>query len=717
MENMRGYFTLDKLPLGFRFQPTDEELINHYLKGKINGVTFDVDVIPEIDVCKCEPEDLPGKSYIKTADPEWFFFSRRDPISVKRSRRATKTGYWKPTGEDRKIKSKTSGMKLIGMKKTLVFHRGRAPGAKGTSWTIHEYRVTEDGVDGMAYGQAAFVLCRLFKKHDKTNRRSNRNDKEQSDFFPITDNSSPDQTQHAGDAVEQIQMPLNRGNRASDVQEDQHPLHWTVEDELVDSEIWPFDEADHGMTCRPVLEESQQILVDKPPEALGTSHLDTSVDDYISPDDFLVYYQDGETQQGGLFEDAVTGKDDLQEWLATLSDNPEEDSIIDQTNQKNWFAEAGINYGSEASVNMFRVIHDPYESGRPSGWINSLVRNDPCQADLGMSSEDSQNSFRMRPAQGQKPAPFIGFLQEPVNRTVTKGDGIEYSFRNMAPPQNDNAGPYVSSVHDGFRNIKEPSSQRSSDNSQAGPTGSGIVRPQKLHSVVNSHKLASQGEARRRIRLQVKIHGGLVSGKANESVLNTKGNEINPTISKPRRNFQDTVTKGKGVVGPICLNKLGNFRHQVRAFSTSKLHRHTGGHTGGAAHHLADEFARKVSLLNAESSRETTHANKICKPNKAAGQTGQRQSEANQASLLEIKREDQSQGESVRKVWMPRVGNESEKTWETGKQKVDRGPLLIRLDQGLVKAHQRVGMKLNTILEKHKGHRHCFRKVKIKKEW
>lgn len=52
--------SLNSLPLGFRFRPTDEELVDFYLRMKINGHNDEVSVISEIDVCKREPWDLPG---------------------------------------------------------------------------------------------------------------------------------------------------------------------------------------------------------------------------------------------------------------------------------------------------------------------------------------------------------------------------------------------------------------------------------------------------------------------------------------------------------------------------------------------------------------------------------------------------------------------------------------------------------------------------------
>ncbi|CAN8300256.1 unnamed protein product [Cochlearia groenlandica] len=152
------------LPAGFRFHPTDEELITYYLKRKINGREIELEIIPEVDLYKCEPWDLPGKSLIPSKDQEWFFFSPRDRKypNGSRTNRATKGGYWKATGKERRVSCRDQ---TIGSKKTLVYYRGRAPHGTRTGWVMHEYRLDEAECEPSALGmQDAYALCRVFKK-------------------------------------------------------------------------------------------------------------------------------------------------------------------------------------------------------------------------------------------------------------------------------------------------------------------------------------------------------------------------------------------------------------------------------------------------------------------------------------------------------------------------------------------------------------------------
>ncbi|WOL08369.1 no apical meristem-related protein [Canna indica] len=129
-----------QLPPGFRFHPTDEELITYYLLKKVLDSSFTGRAIAEIDLNKCEPWELPEKA--KMGEKEWYFFSLRDrkyPTGL-RTNRATDAGYWKATGKDREIYSSKT-MSLVGMKKTLVFYKGRAPKGEKSNWVMHEYRL------------------------------------------------------------------------------------------------------------------------------------------------------------------------------------------------------------------------------------------------------------------------------------------------------------------------------------------------------------------------------------------------------------------------------------------------------------------------------------------------------------------------------------------------------------------------------------------------
>lgn len=157
------------LPPGFRFHPTDEELITFYLASKVFNGSFCGVEIAEVDLNRCEPWELPDVA--KMGEREWYFFSLRDrkyPTGL-RTNRATGAGYWKATGKDREVYSSSASGRgasslLLGMKKTLVFYKGRAPRGEKTKWVMHEYRLDGD----FSYRHTCkeeWVICRIFHKN------------------------------------------------------------------------------------------------------------------------------------------------------------------------------------------------------------------------------------------------------------------------------------------------------------------------------------------------------------------------------------------------------------------------------------------------------------------------------------------------------------------------------------------------------------------------
>ncbi|XP_065046031.1 NAC domain-containing protein 7-like [Musa acuminata AAA Group] len=145
------------VPPGFRFHPTDEELVGYYLRKKVAARKIDLDVIKDVDLYKIEPWDLEEICKIGAEEQtEWHFFSHKDkkyPTGT-RTNRATAAGFWKATGRDKPI---YSVRRLIGMRKTLVYYKGRAPNGQKSDWIMHEYRL-ETNEDGTPQASISF-LC------------------------------------------------------------------------------------------------------------------------------------------------------------------------------------------------------------------------------------------------------------------------------------------------------------------------------------------------------------------------------------------------------------------------------------------------------------------------------------------------------------------------------------------------------------------------------
>ncbi|KAJ1281032.1 hypothetical protein BS78_04G277700 [Paspalum vaginatum] len=165
---------------GFRFHPTDEELVRFYLKRKIQQKSLPIELIRQLDIYKYDPWDLPKLA--STGEKEWYFYCPRDRKyrNSTRPNRVTGAGFWKATGTDRPIYP-SDGSKCIGLKKSLVFYKGRAAKGVKTDWMMHEFRLPsltdpslpqKKPLEKTIPPNDSWAICRIFKKTNSTAQRT-----------------------------------------------------------------------------------------------------------------------------------------------------------------------------------------------------------------------------------------------------------------------------------------------------------------------------------------------------------------------------------------------------------------------------------------------------------------------------------------------------------------------------------------------------------------
>lgn len=183
--NLMGSFTIPskhELPIGFRFRPTEEELVTHYLNNKILGRQHLVQCIPQIDLFNYDPWKLPGmyfnsfspfyktpcfsssliiiiiiflffffhseRSLLDSDNYEWFFFRSL----TSKTKRTTVSGCWRSTGDDKRIVARGTN-KVIATRKILVFYQGQGKAAVKTKWVLHEYHLFQQDTTDISSSQ------------------------------------------------------------------------------------------------------------------------------------------------------------------------------------------------------------------------------------------------------------------------------------------------------------------------------------------------------------------------------------------------------------------------------------------------------------------------------------------------------------------------------------------------------------------------------------
>ncbi|CAL1398511.1 unnamed protein product [Linum trigynum] len=193
-----------KLPIGYRFRPTDEELIVHYLRRKVFGLPLPASVIPDLDVFHSHPCTLPGNSREKR-----YFFCKREASggddNVEKNGVVDSSygrGYWKHTGKDRHVilsaPSPSFNCQLVGMRRSLVFRRHKKASAnQNNQWVVHEFSLLglatipfTNQVTKVKLGD--WVLCTVFERKKKTRPSTTTTTNKSQNLQGVnTSNSSP----------------------------------------------------------------------------------------------------------------------------------------------------------------------------------------------------------------------------------------------------------------------------------------------------------------------------------------------------------------------------------------------------------------------------------------------------------------------------------------------------------------------------------------------
>ncbi|XP_015160255.1 NAC transcription factor 25-like [Solanum tuberosum] len=188
---------MKKFPPGFRFYPTDYELIKYYLERKLANLPLQPNKIYEMNIYKYDPDTIAAYLKPTTAENVWYVFTPRDRKypNGERPDRCTGNGYWKATGADISINDKNS---KIGSRRALVYHIGKPPKGKKTDWIMHEYMIPKIPIPNSSTPRNPkldeWVLCRFYNKNDVITTRSTRRKRKRGDDDPFIDEVHEDST-------------------------------------------------------------------------------------------------------------------------------------------------------------------------------------------------------------------------------------------------------------------------------------------------------------------------------------------------------------------------------------------------------------------------------------------------------------------------------------------------------------------------------------------
>ncbi|WCJ35869.1 NAC-domain protein 101 [Euphorbia peplus] len=132
-----------EFPVGYKFVPTEEELLTHYLMNKALFKPLPAQVIPDIDASIFFQQ--PPKNLVRYSkgEREWYFFTQLgrggDEKEMKIQKFEDGIGFWKAIGQEEAIYNADGN--IFGFKFHFIYYSGTLQNPKKTHWKLDKFRL------------------------------------------------------------------------------------------------------------------------------------------------------------------------------------------------------------------------------------------------------------------------------------------------------------------------------------------------------------------------------------------------------------------------------------------------------------------------------------------------------------------------------------------------------------------------------------------------
>ncbi|GJV63719.1 NAC domain-containing protein [Tanacetum coccineum] len=177
--NQEEHDYADTLEPGYRFCPTDSELIVYYLKPKIEtGKQHPRCRYYEVNIYDSSPDELTAKPEYRSCENKWYFLTwteQKHPNGIRPNRQTRNGGTWKASQACAPVQDVTE--RVVGSKLSLVYLDEKK---RKTPWLMQEYTTKNPNIpkenrkhNSDKNKMTDWVLCKIYKKVPNQNANKN----------------------------------------------------------------------------------------------------------------------------------------------------------------------------------------------------------------------------------------------------------------------------------------------------------------------------------------------------------------------------------------------------------------------------------------------------------------------------------------------------------------------------------------------------------------